>query len=80
MGSVVFRGDHGLLVLLPGLPERDLYAIAARLKQEFLGWQSRIGEVGTGIKMSLGYLTFGGDMDLERELERVHYKIHPEPA
>jgi hypothetical protein len=78
MGSVVFHGDQQLLVLLPGLPTKEMHGMAARLRQEFLKWKSDQNGTLPAVKMNLGYLTCDGEMDLERVLDSIHHKTSPD--
>jgi hypothetical protein len=78
IGSVVFHGDQQLLVLVPGLPAKEMHSLAGRMRQEFLHWKSDRNEALPAVKMDLGYLTCDGDIDLERVLDVIHHKTHPD--
>jgi hypothetical protein len=78
LGSVVFRGEREILVLLPGLPAKELHTTAGLLQQEFHQWKAEQNGRLAGIRMNLGYLTCDGNMDLERILEMIHLKMNPD--
>jgi hypothetical protein len=77
-GSILFRGDRDLLVVLPGVKPENLHGVVCGLRKEFHDWRSDQNEQLKSMRMSLGYASCEGEDDLDRILEVATHLMHPE--
>jgi len=75
-GSILPYEESGLLVILPGTPEEQLPARAARLRDTFEEWKARQGEGERHVRLNLGYSTCGSGEDLICTLETASLMMH----
>lgn len=77
-GSILFRGDRDLLVVLPGVVPEHLHGVVCGLRKAFHEWRSNQNDQLRSMRMSLGYASCEGEDDLDRILEVATHLMHPE--
>lgn len=77
-GSILFRGDRDLLVVLPGVTPEHLHGVVCGLRKAFHEWRSNQNEPLKSMRMGLGYASCEGEDDLDRILEVATHLMHPE--
>jgi hypothetical protein len=77
-GSILFRAERDLLVLLPGITPENLHGVVFNLRNAFREWRSNQNQQLQSIRMSLGYASCEGEGDLDRILDVATHLMHPE--
>ncbi len=76
--SVVFNGDHELIMFLPGMTADKIQERVADLRETFKCWRAGQSDRLQGVVMNIGFSTCEEGDDLARTLEVASMVMHPE--
>jgi hypothetical protein len=75
--SVMFYGERGLMVLMPGIDGETLSARVRKMREAFHLWQEERRQDRGAIRVNLGFSVCEGDEDLSRMLEVAALMMPP---
>lgn len=76
--TIIFNGDHELIMFLPDTNGEDLPARVVTLREAFRHWKEEQGDRLRNVRVNMGFATCEEGDDLARTLEIASAVMHPE--